>query len=149
MSKLINGKSVEEQARDYFIYGYHCSEAVLKAFNEYYDMKLSKKVLRMATGLGAGLGKAKCCCGTLTAGTLVLSSFYGRTDPRKDDGLAFDLAKELHNRFIAQFKHSCCRVLSKNVKWGHPDHTKQCSQYVYTASKIVREIIEETRKNIG
>lgn len=149
MSPQIKVKSVEEQAKEYFVNGYHCSEAVLKAFNEHYDLKLDSKALRMATGFGAGFGKAKCSCGSLTGGVLVLGTLYGRTSPKKDDGLVFDLSKELHDKFTSKFKNSCCRVLSKEVKWGHPDHIAQCSEYVYTAAQILREIIDETRRNLG
>lgn len=147
MIKEVEVKPVEEKARDYFIYGYHCSEALLKAFNEAYNLKLDPKALRMATGLGAGFGKAKCSCGSLTGGVLVLGTLYGRTDPKKDDGLVFDLSKELHDRFVENFRNTCCRVLTRKVKWGHPDHVAQCSEYVYTSAKILKEIIKETKKN--
>jgi len=33
----------------------------------------------MATGFGAGLGAAKCCCGSLTGAVMVLSAVKGRT----------------------------------------------------------------------
>lgn len=141
-------KKVEDLAKEYFIYGYHCSEAIMKAFDEYYGMKWGKNMLRAATGLAAGMGKAKCSCGTLTSGAMVLSILYGRTEPHEDETMLFDLSKELHDRFKQEFKHTCCRILTKDVRWGHPDHTKQCSVYVYTAAKILREIVEETEINI-
>lgn len=140
---------VAEKARDYFISGYHCSEAIIKAFNEEYDLKFNNRMIRMATGLGGGLGKAKCSCGTITTGAIILSSIYGRSDLRKDDTLAFDLSKELHDRFKEQFKVTCCRGLTRNVKWGHPNHVSTCSHYVYEAAVILSDILDRSIKNLG
>ncbi len=140
---------VAEKARDYFILGYHCSESMIKAFNEEYNLKFTPKMIRMATGLGGGLGKAKCSCGVLTTGAIILSSFYGRVDLRKDDTLAFDLSKELHDRFKEKFKVTCCRGLTKNIKWGHPDHVENCSKYVYEASIILKDILDRSLKSFG
>jgi len=46
--------------------GFYCSEAIIQVFNEHLDLGLTENAIRMATGFGAGLGVAKCCCGSLT-----------------------------------------------------------------------------------
>lgn len=140
---------VEDVAKEYFQFGgYHCSESVVKAFNEVYGLKLNKASIQMATGLAGGIGKAKCACGSITGGVLILSALYGRTEAHQDESLIFDLSKELHDKFFEKHNSACCKILTQHIKWGHPDHVEQCSEYVYTAAKITRELIEETEKNI-
>ncbi|HWQ73977.1 MAG TPA: C-GCAxxG-C-C family (seleno)protein [Syntrophomonas sp.] len=149
MNQSTGKKSVEEQARDYFVNdGLHCSEAIFKAFNEYLDLKLDEKTLRMATGLAAGLGKAGCSCGSITSGALVISALYGRISSEEDDQFMFDLSRQLHQRFTDIYQYSCCRILTRNVSWAQPDHVALCSDYIYTASRIVQEILEETEKTM-
>lgn len=142
-------REIAAKARDYFIAGYHCSESIIKAFNEEYDLKFTPQIIRMATGLGGGLGKAKCCCGTVSAGTIIISSIYGRTDMHGDDSLAFDLAKELHDRFKDKYTTVCCRHLTEIAKWGHPSHVRTCSEYVYGAGLILSDIMDRCIECFG
>ncbi|MDR3211328.1 MAG: C-GCAxxG-C-C family protein [Planctomycetota bacterium] len=141
-------ETVMDLARRYFFTGFHCTESILKAFNERLKLGLGKESLRMATGLSAGIGKAKCACGCLTGGTMVISCLYGRTESHLDETLVFDLTKELHDRFQQAFKHSCCRLLTREVRWGHPEHTAHCAELVATTAGLVREILLETEQNI-
>ncbi|MDR1611212.1 MAG: C-GCAxxG-C-C family protein [Planctomycetota bacterium] len=141
-------EGVDDLAKRYFYNGYHCAEAILKAFNERLGLGLDRKTLQMATGLSAGLGKAKCLCGCLSSGGMILGCLYGRTDSRSDETLVFDLTKELHERFTGAFGHACCRILTKNVRWGHPDHTKNCGELVRATAAIVKDIVVETEANI-
>lgn len=142
-------RQVAARARDYFIAGFHCSEAIMKAFNEAYDLNFTPQMIRMATGLGGGLGKAKCCCGTVTTGAIIISAIYGRTDMHGDDSLAFDLAKELHGRFKQKFTTTCCVQLTKIAQWGHPSHVRTCSEYVYGAGLILADILDRCIELLG
>jgi C_GCAxxG_C_C family probable redox protein len=139
---------VAELAKKHFIYGYHCSESVVKAVNEYYDLKLDDSIIRMVSAFAAGMGEAKCACGCITGGVIVLGYLYGRTESHEDDDLIADLAKELHDKFIAEFNVACCKELTKDVKWGHPDHREKCSEYVYSATRNLSELLEETQRNL-
>lgn len=142
-------RQVAAKARDYFIAGFHCSESVIKAFNESYPLHFTPQILRMASGLGGGLGKAKCCCGTVSTGAIIISSIYGRTDMHGDDSLAFDLAKELHDRFKEKFTTVCCYQLTEIAQWGHPSHVRTCSEYVYGASLILADILDRCIEFLG
>lgn len=142
-------KQIAEKARQMFILGYHCSEAIIRVFNEEYNLNYNSKMIKMATGLGGGMGKAKCSCGTVTTGTIILSAIYGRLDLHDDDSLAFDLARELNERFKEKFKVTCCVVLTKNADWGHPNHISACSEYVYTSALILSDILDRCIDNFG
>ena len=142
-------RKIAETAQNYFISGFHCSEAIMKTFNDAYRLGYSKKMIKMATGLGGGMGKAKCSCGCVTTGSIILSSIYGRDDLHMDDSMAFDLARELNERFKQEFRVTCCVALTRNIEWGHPSHVKTCSSYVYQGALILANILDRCIENFG
>jgi len=144
-----------EQAVELFKGGFYCSEAILQVFNKRLNLRLSKTAIKMASGFGAGFGEAKCCCGSLTGAIMVLSAIKGRTSTKDDVEEVFTLSQELHDTFKKHFKATCCRVLTKDVKWGTPEHHKHCEKMVYGAVEILvdiliksgqKELIDETHK---
>lgn len=106
-------------------------------------MKLSKDVLKIATGFGTGFGGAKCICGSITGGQMVISLIKGRSDSSESEIPAFESAKRLHDEFKNEFKGTCCRVLTKDIIWGAPEHHESCIKYVEGAVRISYRIIEE------
>ena len=142
-------KEIAERAADLFVKGYHCSEAIIRVFKEEYELGFNKAMIKMATGLGGGMGKAKCSCGTVTTGSIILSSIYGRYDLHADDSLAFDLARELNERFKSEYRVCCCSALTRKADWGHPNHISICSEYVYGASLILADIMDRCREDLG
>jgi C_GCAxxG_C_C family probable redox protein len=60
-----------------FLSGYNCAQAVLDAFRD--EASLDEDLaLKMATGLGAGMGRKQEVCGAVTGGVLVLGLRHGR-----------------------------------------------------------------------
>ncbi len=131
------------QAVNLFRSGLYCSEAILQVFNKALNLGLNNSSLKMATGFGAGLGASKCCCGSLTGAVLVLSAVKGRIDPESSVDELFALTQELHDRFKEKYKFTCCRVLTKPVEWGAPEHHQYCETYVGGAVEILVDIFEK------
>lgn len=123
--------------------GLYCSEAILKVYNDALGIGLNDAGLRMATGFGAGLGGAKCSCGSLTGAVLVASALQGRTSPQETETQVFETVSQLHDRFKARFKAICCRSLTRGVEWGSPEHGPFCAQYVRGAAEILNELLTE------
>ena len=70
------------QATAKFTSGYNCAQSVLWAFRD--EVGLEEDVaLKLATGLGAGMGRKQEVCGAVTGGILVLGLRHGRG--RADD----------------------------------------------------------------
>jgi len=134
------------QAIDLFREGLFCSEAILQVFNKHLDLGLNDAAIKMATGFGAGLGASKCCCGSLTGAVLVLSAVKGRTSTDDTVDEVFTLTQELHDRFKQKYKATCCRVLTKPVEWGAPEHHQFCEQFVGGAVEILVDILERVNK---
>lgn len=142
---MINQKSeLASQAVDLFRKGLFCSEAILQVFNKHLNLGLNENAIKMATGFGAGLGASKCCCGSLTGAVLVLSAVKGRTNNNDTVDEVFALTQELHDRFKQKYKATCCRILTKNVEWGAPEHHQYCEQFVSGAVKILVDILDRT-----
>ncbi len=139
-------QDLAEQATELFKGGLYCSEAILRVFNEHLHLGLNDNAIKMATGFGSGLGASKCCCGSLTGAVMVLSAVKGRTNNIENVDEVFALTKELHDKFKERYKATCCRVLTKNVVWGAPEHHQHCRQYVKGAVEILVSILEKDKK---
>ena len=102
---------------------------------------MDKNTYRVATVFGAGIGGAKCSCGSLTGALVVLGGVMGRTVAEEPVDTLFTLAVELHDRFRKQFGQVCCRILTRRQEWGTPEHHAYCERYVQAASEILLEIL--------
>lgn len=132
-----------ERSVEYFAEGgLYCSEAILRAFNELHGLGLPETAYGLATPFGAGMGTAKCSCGAVTGGQMVLGLAHGRTCAEQSEGPAFDAAKELHDRFRARYKVICCRGLTRRLPWGEPEHHQACQEYVRFTASTVAELLE-------
>lgn len=147
INEFIAQTNVEKLALHYFTNGLYCSEAILKAFNEVYELKLPDEAIRMATGFGTGFGNSKCSCGCITGAILVTSSILGRTSASKSEEPAFEASKEIHDTFKDSFKYTCCRALTKGVEWGSKNHHEECQKYVIFAVRITEEIVKRQLHN--
>ena len=70
-------KTKNEVAMEKFVAGYNCAQSVLYAFGP--ELGLDGEIsLKLATGLGAGMGRRGEVCGAVTGGILALGLKYGR-----------------------------------------------------------------------
>ncbi|MBP7479158.1 MAG: cysteine synthase A [Spirochaetaceae bacterium] len=121
--------------------GLYCSEAIIRAFNEYYQLGMTDNELKIATGFGAGLGGSKCSCGSVTAGVIILSRMTGRTQTSESEEITFQLVGKLHDQFKKKYKAMCCRVLTRKVLWGSVWHKNYCERIVWDAACILDSLI--------
>lgn len=138
-----NENHIANQAVELFKQGLYCSEAILQTYNKNLNLGFNEKALKMATGFGAGLGTAKCVCGSLTGAVLVIGAIKGRIKASESEKEVFDLTRELHDRFKDRFKTTCCRILTRDVEWNTPEHIEFCSRYVYETVEILEEILNK------
>jgi C_GCAxxG_C_C family probable redox protein len=131
---------------------FHCAEVVVKVIHEYFTTGMPEGIWAMASGFPRGMGGSGCLCGTVAGSTMALGMFFGRTEA-KDEKVtkAMELAHELHDTFKGKHKVTCCRVLTKNLEFGSPEHLAQCARFaaemtVETAKIIIREKGEDVLK---
>ena len=95
-----------------FYEGFNCSQAILSTYCE--DFGLDKKTaLKLACGLGAGMGRLGETCGAVSGAYLVIGLAYGKCMP--DDDAAkektYETVREFSRLFEAKNKTTVCREL--------------------------------------
>ena len=71
-------EKVEQEAKECFKQGLNCSECVMTAMMNNFDMGLPKEVVKLATGFGGGMGHTKNTCGAITGAVMALSGILSR-----------------------------------------------------------------------
>ena len=148
--------NIEEKvtrAREYFLKGHACSQAVAAAFHE--EMGLTEEeVFTLTLGFGGGFGGMREVCGCVSGMTMVLSRLYAT------DGLNHGQKKELYETvrraaemFTAEFGTIGCRQLlisaGETVKAEPRERTpayyreRPCVRYVEYAAQITAQILQE------
>jgi C_GCAxxG_C_C family probable redox protein len=99
-------------ATEMFLSGYNWAQSVLYAFREESDLP-EETALKIACGLGAGMGRKEEVCGAVTGGILVLGLRHGRgiNDDRSAMVLTYLKTRELMDEFAKKHGTFICRKL--------------------------------------
>lgn len=141
-------EKIRKIAEDYYRNGdFYCSEAVVKTIMDEFQIDVSEDVIKMASGFPVGMGGMGCTCGALTGGVMAIGLVYGRSqgkDPKVNK--AMELSAKLYQIFCERHKVSCCKVLTRGMEKGSPEHMEQCiaftGEMAYEAAKIIAENAE-------
>jgi C_GCAxxG_C_C family probable redox protein len=141
---------IRKIAEEYYRVGdFYCSEAIVKAIKDEFQLEVPEIVVAMASGLPVGIGGSGCVCGAVTGGVLALGMLFGRTaagDPAVEKVMA--LAGELHDAFRSNRRKLCCRVLTKKTPLGSPEHMEQCISFTGEVAENVAKIILREKPEI-
>lgn len=153
---LIDENAKAEKARRLFLEGYSCAQSVFAAFAP--EMGLDEKqALRIASGMGGGIGGLRLTCGAVTAMTLVLGALRGYAEPGDTEGkkALYARVQELHRRFVAQYGTSNCgELLEKNGVTVSPVPSartpeyyrkRPCGQYVEACARLICQELNADR----
>lgn len=144
----------KEKARELFIKGYNCSQAVFGAFCDVTGME-EETALRLASSMGAGMGRMREVCGACSGMFMVCGLLYGYSDSNDDKAKAEHYA--LIQRMAAMFKEKHGTVICRELLAGLKTDTKPvpearteeyykvrpCLKFVETAAEIMDMIIAE------
>ena len=140
-----------------------CSQCVLAAVQDLFGER-NDDVFRAASGLAGGAGLCgDSGCGGYSGGIMALSQLHGRVrekflDPERTRRKSFDLAKKLHDKFIAEYGSVICRdiqqkILGRGYYLRDPEefekfekagaHAEKCPSVVGNAAKWVAERLWE------
>ena len=87
-------------AEQYHLQGNNCIESVLKTCNDTMNLQLPDVAIRMASGMGGGIGRSGCVCGALSGACLVIGALVGRLTPdEKPLPEVYKYTSEFHDRF--------------------------------------------------
>lgn len=141
------------QAVEMFNAGHACSQSVLAAFVDRYNLSRDT-ALQMSCSLAGGFGGSGLTCGAVTGALLVLGLHAGRIDPT--DQAARDRTDSLVQAFLERFRaqhgslicneltgidHADVQARAQAKEDGIFDSV--CTKLVEQAAQIVGEIIEE------
>ena len=139
---------IRKIAEDYYRNGdFYCSEAVVKTIIDEFQIDVSEDVIKMASGFPVGMGGMGCTCGALTGGVMAIGLVYGRSQGKDTKvNKAMELSAKLYQIFCERHKVSCCKVLTRGMEKGSPEHMEQCiaftGEMAYEAAKIIAENAE-------
>jgi C_GCAxxG_C_C family probable redox protein len=146
-------KTKNEVSVEKFLAGYNCAQSVLYAYGPELGLE-GETALKVATGLGAGMGRRGEVCGALTGGILVLGLKYGRGG-QQDRSVTEDTYQktlELMARFEKRHGSCSCRVLLDGCDLRTAEGQqffkqqdllhKTCLKCVQTVAEALTEILD-------
>lgn len=99
-------------ARDYFLNGANCAQAVLCAFAD--ECQLDEtSAMRLASGFGGGMGRMREVCGAVSGMILVANILHGNTDPK--DKAAKDAHYALIQRLAEKFREQNGSIICREL----------------------------------
>ena len=143
-----------DKAKELFLSGCNCSQAVLGAFEDVTG--LNKEIaMRLASSFGGGLGRMREVCGAVSGAAMVLGLVKGSADP--SDHAAKTAHYHLVQEFARRFKESqgsiICRELLGGIGSPGSDPEKRsdsyykkrpCADIVEQAALILDDLLDET-----
>ncbi|MGA2062247.1 MAG: C-GCAxxG-C-C family protein [Thermoguttaceae bacterium] len=136
-------------AAEKFSEGYNCAQSVFYCFCD--DLGFDKNTaLKMATGLGGGMGRKEEVCGAVTGGIIVLGAKYGRgeKDDRAATELTYQKTRELMERFAAKYGTFICRQLLGGCELTSEEGQKQYKKKDLF-NKVCKPCVESVVEMLG
>ncbi len=140
----------ERTANFYQIHKLCCSESVLLVMTQGFGAEMSpEEAIRLGSGFCGGMGGAGCTCGALAGAIMALGLFLG---PGQSGGLSksnlADQAREMHDRFLAEYGSACCRTLIEEFSHSRKLRKNNCRNITIRAAEIMAEIILAQRPEL-
>ncbi len=150
--KVLQMKPKTDVAVEKFLSGYNCAQSILYAFGP--DLGLDEeRALKVATGLGGGMGGRGEVCGAVTGGILALGLKFGRGSQHEKSVAqqAYQKTGELMAAFERAHGSCLCRTLLCGCDLRTPEgmqrfreenlHQEVCVGCVRTVGEILTEML--------
>lgn len=148
-----------EKAKQNFLDGYNCSQAVLLAFAD--ELGIDKEMAcRLSSSFGGGMGRLREVCGAVSGMFMVAGLKYGYDDPKDSKGKTehYKRIQELAKRFKDQNRYIVCReLLGLDIKTDSyvpsertQDYYKKrpCADLVGDAADIISDYIYQKGEDV-
>ena len=137
--------SYAETARDLFMDGYGCAQAVFTAFAPLLGLE-QDAALKLSMGLGGGVGRMREVCGTVSGAAMVLGALYGGEDSR-DKPTAYGKVRAFADAFRAQYGSIVCRELLGLQGASAPTPAPRTNEYY--KKRPCKELVELSAGLLG
>lgn len=123
-------------AQSLFDEGYACSQAVLLAYADHFDLD-KNTAKRISSTFGGGMGRLRETCGAVTGGFMVLGLAFGNEAPKDMDTKlnSYKKVRELNKLVIDIHGTSNCRQLL--IKHANEQQVKDRKHHKLICRKVV------------
>lgn len=135
-------KNIIRKYTDKKNYDLSCSEAIIYAANEKYNLGLSEREFNMLAPFSGGMMEQE-TCGIVTASISVLGIMFTK-GVSHNSPLMTEAVIDLKQRFRAKYGSTICSSLIKN----HRDDIVGCENLINEASEILDEVIKIYKRKI-
>ena len=146
-----------QKAMQLFKEGYNCSQAVVLAFEDLYDMD-RETAAKFSSAFGGGLSRLREVCGSVSGMCMVAGLLYGYADPKDKEAKTehYKRIQELAGEFAKKNRSIVCRELlglapGTKQTYVPEDRTEEyykkrpCMELVGTAAAILETYITESK----
>ncbi len=144
-----------ERAKDYFLRGYACSQAVALAFSDVCGVN-EEIISKMTLPFGGGMGRLRLTCGALSGMAAVVGLIFANAEPcAENKKQTYAVVQALSARFQKEYGSLICGELLSGAKipvevGGQAEARTQeyykkrpCAEMVAFAAQIVEEYLKE------
>jgi C_GCAxxG_C_C family probable redox protein len=142
----------EKEALEYHNRGFNCAQSVFTVFAKEHGIP-EAQALKVAAGLGSGMGRLQATCGAVTGAYLAIGLKHGKS--LGDEGMekrekTYELVRTFDKNFKGQFKTTSCRellgcdLLTDQGKKFYSDNKlgeKVCERCIQESVRIVERIL--------
>lgn len=126
--------------RDKNKYDLSCSETILKASNDYYDLKLNDSAFKMMAPFSGGMYEGE-ACGIMTGAIAVLGILFTEGVSHTSTILR-DAVLEYKSEFNSRFGSKQCNILIGTKR----DEITGCSDFIIEGAELLVEIAKKYDK---
>jgi len=144
----MNKQDTITKAISYFDEGYACSQSVLLAFSEEFNLDERTAKLISST-FGGGMGRLREKCGAVTGGFMVFGLKYGNTDPKDMDTklASYKKVRQLNEQVEEIHGTTNCSELLKRYATAkdvaaRKHHKIFCRQLVGRVTEMVYNLVQ-------
>ena len=105
-----------ERAKEYFLQGYACSQAVALAFSDLLGIS-EEEIIKLTLPFGGGLGRQRLTCGAVSGMAFVVGGVLAKAENDKENKKqVYKAVQEVCAKFQEQTGSLICAELLKNMK---------------------------------
>lgn len=144
-----------ERARQMFLEGYNCSQAVALSFLDLTNIN-ELEMKKLTLPLGGGLGRLRLTCGAISSMAVIVGLIFSSDEQTSENKLnVYKIVQHLSNKFIEEKSTLLCEKLLKDAALqvevgGAPEERnseyykkRPCAEIVYLATKILEDYLIE------
>lgn len=120
-------------------YKLNCSECIMYAANEEYNLGISNEVLKAMSGFGGGVCTGN-ICGAVSGAVAVIGVMFAEGDKGNTNPKVRAMTQELVKRFTEEVGYLDCRDIKGKIK---DENLKACNRMIAIGCDTLENIIKQ------